>query len=636
MLKKVFNMRKYARWRDKFVTPEEILSKVKPGMRVFIGTGVAEPRTLVKGIMDSTAQNLQDLELIQLVSLGDTISYPKLDSMKFRLKTFFSGWVASDAISRGQVDLIPCRFSRIPALFENGQIRVDAAFIQITPPDDAGYCSLGVSVDVARLAMGNARLVVGEIQPEMPRTTGDTFVHVNDFHYLVEATEPLLVFPRASVDEIYDKVAENVAGEIEDGSCIGWSMERLFEALSPHLARKKDLGVHTPFFTDSLMDLVKSGAVTNRRKGSFRGKSVTAYAMGSRALMQWLDCNPMVEFQGVDVLGDPERIRRNSRFIGILPARRVDVTGQVAFLSGRGNLGVGSSVATEFIQGASSSAGGKVIAALPSRNREGCSNIVISLGDLTNQFNNPEAVDIVATEYGTAHLTGRSVRERALALIDIAHPDDRAALVDAAKEAKIIYKDQIYLAETGHFYPQDIDETSTFKGDLPVRFRPIKPSDEEEMRRLFYRFSSEAVYYRYFSPVKTMPHSKMQEYVNVDFRKAMSIVGLVGERGHGHIIAEGRYVRLSDRPWADTAFVVDEDNQKKGIATYLFFLLIRIARSRGIEGFTADILASNTSMFKVYEKSPYPVSARLESGVYHLSIPFRETAPDRSERISFR
>ncbi len=629
-------MKKFAKWRDRFATPDEVLAQIKPGMRIFVGTGVAEPRTLVQSLKASSGLNLQDLELIQLVSLGDTITHPGVGTAQFRLKTFFSGWVASDAISRGRVDLIPCRFSRIPSLFESGRIKVDAAFVQITAPDDAGYASLGVSVDVARLAMEHARIVVGEIQPEMPRTTGDTFVHVSDFHYLVEATEPLLVFPRGQGNEVYDKVAANVASEIEDGSCIAWSMERLFESLWPHLARKKDLGIHTPFFTDSLMDLVKSGAVTNRRKGSFRGKSVTSYAMGSRALMQWLDCNPMVEFQGVDVLGDPERIRRNSRFVGILPVRRVDLTGQVAFLSGRGNLGVGSNVATEFIQGAVTSPGGRVIAALPSRNREGNSNIVLSLGDIPNQYNNPEALDFVATEYGVAHMAGRSVRERAQALIDVAHPDDRAALVEAAKEKKILYRDQIYLADAGHFYPQDLAETSTFKDGLSVRFRAIKPSDEEEMRRLFYRFSSEAVYYRYFSPVKTMPHSKMQEYVNVDFRKAMSIVGLVGESGSGHIIAEGRYVRMADRPWADTAFVVDEEYQKKGIATFLFLFLIEIARGRGIEGFTADVLSSNTSMFKVYEKSPYPVQARLESGVYHLSIPFWETAPDRSERISFR
>jgi acyl-CoA hydrolase len=625
-------MRRFYKWSGKIVNPKKVLSEIRPGMSVFLGTGVAEPRTLVQRLLASTDDNIQDLELIQLVSLGDAIANEKLNDGRFRLKTFFSGWVAHDAITRGHVDLIPARFSKVPALIEAGKIRTDVAFVQITPPDDAGYASLGVSVDVARQAMANARLVVGEIQPEMPRTFGDTFVHVDDFHYLVEATESLLLFPRVEVEDVYDSLAENVASLVDDGSCLAWSMERLFEALWPHLARKKDLGIHTPFFTDSLMDLVKSGAVTNRKKGSFKGKCVTSYALGTRELMDWLDSHPLVEFQGVDVLGDPDRIHRNSKTVAILPIRRVDLTGQIAFLEGRGNLGVGPSVANEFISGASMSSGGRVVAALPSRNRDKNSNIVLNLGDLPNQYNNPESIDLVVTEYGTANLAGRTVRERALALIDIAHPDDREGLVEQAKERNILFKDQIYLIDAGRLYPYDLAETATLKDNLVMRFRPIRPSDEEEMRRLFYRFSSEAVYYRYFSPIKTMPHAKMQEYVNVDYKKAMSIVGLVGDPGQGHIIAEGRWVKLADRPWADTAFVVDEEYQGKGIATHLLLMLIRIALDRGIEGFTADVLSSNKAI-KVYEKAHFPVSAKLESGVYHIEIDFTEGGKERAEGL---
>lgn len=622
---KGFTVKKSSKWKEKLVEPEDVLEKIKPGMRIFLSTGVAEPRTLVQSLMGTETGNLQDLELIQLVSLGDAVANEKMEVHKFRLKTFFAGYVASEAISTGQVDLIPSRFSRVPALMESGRIPVDVAFIQITPPDEAGYASLGVSCDVARQVMERAKLVVGEIQPQMPRTLGDTFVHVDDFHYLVEASEPILVFPRYKSEPVFEKVAANVASLIEDGSCLGWSLERLFEALAPHLMRKKDLGVHTPFFTDSLMDLVRSGAVSNRRKGSFRGKCVTSYALGSDELMRYLESNPIVEFQGVDVLGDPDRIRRNPRTVAILPIRRAALSGQVAFLEGRGNLGVGPSVASEFIHGAAMSLNGQVIAGLPSRNREGRPNIMLSLGDLPNQYNHPEAIDFVVTEYGVANMTGRSIRERAQALIEIAHPDDREELVALAKEKNILYRDQIYLADSGHLYPEDVAEEVTFKDDCKVRFRAIKASDEEEMRRLFYRFSSEAVYYRYFSPVKTMPHAKMQEYVNVDFSQVMPIVGLVGDQGHGHIVAEGRWVRMADRPWADTAFVVDEEYQGKGIATHLFRMLIRTALDRGLEGFTADVLSSNKAMLKVYEKSPYPVQATLEGGIYHISISFRKT-----------
>ena len=213
------------------------------------------------------------------------------------------------------------------------------------------------------------------------------------------------------------------------------------------------------------------------------------------------------------------------------------------------------------------------------------------------------------------------MRERAQALIEIAHPDDRAGLVQQAKEEKILYPDQIFIKESAHLYPAEINLQHTFKGDVSVRFRAIKPSDEEEMRRLFYRFSDQSVYYRYFAPIKTMPHSKMQGYVNIDFSRVMSIVGLVGEAGHGHIIAEARFIRDEKGPSADVAFVVDEKYQGIGIATYLYKLLIRLAKDRGIQYLTADVLATNKGMMKVFEKEGAPVTAKLDHGVYHLTIP---------------
>jgi RimJ/RimL family protein N-acetyltransferase len=229
---------------------------------------------------------------------------------------------------------------------------------------------------------------------------------------------------------------------------------------------------------------------------------------------------------------------------------------------------------------------------------------------------------MVVTEYGVAYLKGRTVRERAQALIDIADPDDRPGLVEQAKEKRILYQDQIYLVESAHLYPEEIATKQTFKGDVEVRFRAIKPSDEEEMRRLFYRFSDEAVYYRYFSPIKAMPHAKMQEYVNVDFTQTLPIVGLVGNTGEGHIIAEARFVRERHRPYAEVAFIVDEEYQGLGIATYLFKRLTQLAKKRGLKGFTADVLSTNKGMMKVFEKAGLPIKAKLEYGIYNLTISF--------------
>jgi acyl-CoA hydrolase/GNAT superfamily N-acetyltransferase len=609
-------------WQKKVASPEDVLDKIEPGMNIFLGTGVAEPRTLVKHLMTSNKINLNDLELIQLISLGDAIPIDERYSRKYRLKTFFSGWAASEAITAGRMDLIPSRYARIPKLFRTGAIKVDAAFVQITPPDDAGFCSLGTAVDVAKQAMEQATLVVGEIHRAIPRTLGDTFVHINDFDYVINSTEAPFYFPRWPDDDVFDKIAVHITSIIEDGSCISFFVGSVFEALGRHLQRKRHLGVHSLIMTDALMELIQSGAVTNRRKRSFRGKSLTAYAQGSQELMRWLDGNPLVEFQGIDVVADPRSIGLNDRFIVITPARKADLTGGIALHVGRGNVIAGPGEIQELFAGAALSHGGRTIFALPSRNLEGRSNILLSVEDFPNQFSNSEALDMIVTEYGVAYLSGRSVRERALALIDIAHPDDRGELIAEAKRANIIYQDQIYLTESGALYPHDLACTHTFRDNVTVRFRAIRPSDEDDMRRLFYRFSDQAVYYRYFSPIKTMPHMKTQEYVNTDYKRIMSIVGLIEEAGMERIIAEARYVIIDDGVYADTAFVVDEDFQGMGIASFLFDMLIRTAKQRGIRGFKADILAANKPMMKVYEKSPVPISAKVIEGVYELTIPF--------------
>jgi acyl-CoA hydrolase/GNAT superfamily N-acetyltransferase len=591
-------------------------------MSIFLTTGVAEPRTLVRQIMGSKAKNLEDLELVQLVSFGEAISLEALKSKNFRLKTFFSGWAADKAIEEGLVDLVPSRFQKIPELISAGQIPLDMAIIQITPPNDAGYCSLGVAVDVAWEAMEKSAITVGEINPNIPRTFGDTFVPVSEFDHLVLSEDPPIYFDRWPVDEATDKAASNVAALIEDESCLAFSIGPLYEALARHLKSKRHLGVHSPFFTDPLMDLIQSGAVTNRRKESYRGKSLTSYAFGTPELFTWLHNNPLVEFQRIDKVFNPQIIGRNPKFITIIAARKIDLYGRVGLYMGKGNVATGPSEVLDFFHGAGLSEKGRSIFALTSRDPKGESNILPSIVDWPNQFSMPESVSIVVTEHGVAYLEGRTIRERAQALIEVAHPDDRAMLVEEARKRKIVYPDQIFLAESARLYPQEISATQTFKGDLHVRFRAIRPSDEEGMRHLFYRFSDETSYYRYFHPVRSMPHAKMQEYVNVDWSRDMSIVGLVGEEGKGRIIAEGRYLRIPGGLWAELVFMVDEHFQARGIATHLYGMLIRLARPRGLKGFMADVLFDNHGMMKVFHKGELPVRAQLESGVYHLTIPF--------------
>lgn len=604
------------------MSPAEAIECIEPGMSIFIGTGVAEPRTLVKHLMDSHEPNLQDLELIQIISFGDAISLKELSSQKFRLKTFFSGWTADEAISSGRVDYIPSRYSEIPNLIESGLISIDAAFLQVSPPNEAGYCSLGVAVDVARQVMEKARIIIGEINPHIPQTFGDTYIPISDFDFFVHSNEKPIYFGRWPADPVFDVIAQKVAAVIENGSCIVYSIGPLFEALSKTLVNKKDLGIHSPFVTDALMDLIKSGAVTNRKKRIFKGKSVVSYALGTPELLKWLDGNPLIEFQSINEVFSPIQIGRNPMFVAIIHARKVDLYGNVALHVGKGNVATGPVEVIDFFNGAEISRGGRSIFALSSRNLKGESNIKLSVDMYPNKLSVKESVDLFVTEYGAASLKGRTIRERAQALIEIAHPDDRAELVRLAKEQKLIYQDQIFLENTSHLYPEEISTKETFKNNTVVRFRAIRPSDEEGMRRLFYRFSDTAVYYRYFTPVTAMPHSKMQSYVNVDYSTTMSIVGLVGDVGQGRIIAEARYVMNKEKTFADIAFVVDEGYQNLGIASYLYKRLIELAKEQGLKGFTADVLSSNREMMKVFGKFGMQVKSRMEDGVYALTILF--------------
>lgn len=612
------------KWKEKLVKPDKVIEKLTPGMTIFIGTGTAEPKTLFKHLKASRDSTL-DLEIFQLVSLGDAISMKEKHSSIYRLKTFFSGWDADEAITKGLADFIPSRYYQIPELFRSKQINIDTVFIQITPPNEAGFCSLGVCVDVAHLAMQQASFVVGEINKWMPRTFGNTFVNIADFDMLIEAEEPQIYFDRWQFDHVYDKIAENVSSMIDDRSCIGFSIGPLYEALAKHLIHKKDLGIHTPFFFDNMMDMVKSGAVTNQYKKNYQGKSLTSYAVGTPALMEWLDNNPMVEFQSIDQVFNPVHISSNPKFVAILPARKVDLYGRIALHTGRGNVGTGPGEVIDFFNGALLSEGGSAIFALPSRNRHNEPNIILSAVNYPNQFSLWESVSIIATEYGIASVSGRTVRERAQALIDIAHPDDRQKLIEEARKKRIIYQDQIYIKESAYLYPSEIKTKHTFKNGLEVCFRAIKPSDEENMRRLFYRFSDESVYYRYSSKIRAMPHAKMQEYVNIDYKNNLSVVA---EIKNGKLIAEARFsaFRTGDT-YPELAIFVDENYQDLGIATYILTMLMQQAKERNLNGFKGYILPSNKKILKVLKKIDWELNVEFEEDVYSLIINFKKDFP---------
>ncbi|MBU2645262.1 GNAT family N-acetyltransferase [bacterium] len=590
-------------WEYAIVPCEQVLAGIKPGMRIFLGTGAAEPRTFIRHLLQTDTGNLQDLELIQLASFNRSIYYETRNVYKFRLKTFFSGWVASEAILEGRVDLIPSRSALVPNLIKTGKIPIDVSCIQITPPDQNGYCSLGIAVDAARQAIESASIVVGEINTQIPYTYGDTLIPVSEFDYLISSTDPPYYFARWELDETISQVAANVAEMIKDKSCLSFSIGPLFEALGPFLTKKHDLGIYSLFITDSLMDLIKSGAVTNRFQMVNPRKSVISYVLGTQELMSWLDCNPLIEMQSVDKVLNPLLISSNPQFVAIIPARKVDLSGRIALHQGKGNISTGPEGTIDIFNGAEMSSGGHSIFALPSRNRKGDSNICLSVEDMPNQFNLQHSVDMVITEYGVAELNGSSIRERAQSLVDIAHPEDRQKLILQGKERNILYRDQLYSTDGARNYPSEISQKWISRNSIEVRFRAIKLSDEERMRRFFYRFSEEDILFRYFTPIRSMPHWRVKEYVNVDHRKTLSIVGLIGDPGEGKIIAEGRYAVIGNSQTAEIALMVDQEYQRQGIATQLFKMLIQSANQRDVGKFSANVMTANSAVKRVFEKS---------------------------------
>jgi RimJ/RimL family protein N-acetyltransferase len=326
-----------------------------------------------------------------------------------------------------------------------------------------------------------------------------------------------------------------------------------------------------------------------------------------------------VEFQGIDWVCNSQLIARNPQFVAIYECRKADLQGRVAFPL-RGAVISGPGEGIDFYKAAEASKDGNTIIGMPSRNANGESNILFSIEKSVNQLRLRESIHVLATEYGVALLKWRPLRERAQAIIDVAHPDDREDLIKKAREKNILYSNQIFVSHSAHLYPSYINYTKTFKGGKTIRFRAMKPSYEEAMRRFFYRCSNETVFYRFFYSVKTMSHDKMQAYVNVDYTKEFSVVGFGGKKGENLIVAEARLVGSDDGNAGEVAFLIDENYQGAGVGSYLMSLLVDEGKRRMLDELYAEVLPDNQPMIKVFEKSGLPLKSKFDNGVYHVTL----------------
>jgi acyl-CoA hydrolase/GNAT superfamily N-acetyltransferase len=613
-------------WQQKYqsqvLATEAAVKQIRPGQRIFIGTGCGEPLELVTAL-SKRATELPDTEIVHLLTFGDAPYAHRELAHYFRVNSFFIAENVRDIIQEGLGDYTPIFLSDIPRLFDTGQMPLDVALIQVSPPDENGMCSYGVSVDIIRSAVANASLVIAQVNPKMPRTLGDCLVHVHDLDVLVPSSAAILEVPPPEITDVTRQIAEYIAALIEDGSTIEFGIGRIPQALLTFLKHKKDLGVHTEMVSDGIIDLIECGAVTGARKTMDRGKVVASFALGTKRLYDYIDNNPLFSFHPTEYVNDPYVIRQQHKMVAVNTALEVDLTGQVCAdsIGSKFFSGVGGQV--DFNRGAAKSRGGKAIIALPSTAKGGTvSRIMTHLSPGAGVVTTRAGVHYVVTEYGVAYLHGKSVQERALALISIAHPKFRAELLKEAIEAKYLSTEMADKEGKILVGPKELKTTYLLNDGTQMNFRAIHPTDEPRMRDLFYKLSEATIYYRFMSHQKRISRHQIQDFVYIDHRNDVTIVGTLPEAHGEEIIAVGSYYLDPKTNLAEVAFVVSDQWQNHGIGTFLLKHLMRIARRNGIRGFSAEVLVENKPMQAVINKSNTKVSSKVGSGVVSFEMSF--------------
>ena len=613
-------------WQEKYpetvVTAAEAVSHVHPGQRVFVGTGCGQPQELVRALV-ARSGDLADIEIVHLLTLGDAPYADMALTANFSVNSFFIASNVRDIIQKGMGDYTPIFLSDIPNLIRSGQLPIDVALIQVTPPDDKGMCSLGVAVDIVKSAAQNSRLVIAEVNPQMPRTLGDSLLHVHGIDYLVPVDAPIIEVPPPVPSEAVRGIGENIAALIEDGSTIELGIGEIPQSVLEFLNDKKDLGIHTEMFTDSIIDLVESGVINGQKKTLDRGQFVASFAVGTRKLYDYIDNNPVFAFYPTEYVNDPFTISRHHKMVAINVALEVDLTGQVCAdsIGTRFYSGIGGQL--DFNRGAARSQGGKPIIALPSTAKKGTvSRIVCHLQPGAGVVTTRGDVHYVVTEYGVAYLHGKNVQERSLALISIAHPDFREDLLKEAIDAKYVRAELADFGQKIVVGPKDIRTAFLLDDGTQLGIRPVHPTDEPRVRELFYHLSQQSLYTRFMSRMKWVSRKQMREFVFIDHRTEVSIVATVPEADGEEMVAMGGYYLDSHTNRAEVAFVVSDSWQHRHIGSFLLKHLVTIARRNGIAGFTAEVLAENKPMQAVFNNSGLKVHSQLREGVYHYEMEF--------------
>jgi acyl-CoA hydrolase/GNAT superfamily N-acetyltransferase len=611
-----------APYADRIATAEEAVAHIRSGSHVFVGTASATPRALVAAL-ETMSLPPAGIELLHFITSG---AFPHDEqgraTTRFRHRTFFVGSDIRAAVKQGLADYVPLSISRVPQLIELGRIPVDVALIQVSMPDEFGYVSLGVSVDVIPAAIAKARLVIAEVNSFMPVSMGDSTFHVSHIHHMVPIASPVQEYVHPATEErVVERIARYIGGIIEDGSTLQIGLGRVTSAALKYLSDRKDIGIHSDVITDAIIPLLEKGVLTGRRKTSQREKIVTSFAIGTKRLYDLIDRNPLFCFQPIDHVCHPTVIASQYRMVSVTQAFAIDLTGQVCVDQLHGEFYAGLAAQGEFLRGASRSAGGKAIICLASTtdgDGVSCVRAMLDPGDGVTIARTD--VHYVITEYGIAYLFGKSIRERAVALIQVAHPKFRAELF--AQAQALGYLTAAQSLQNMRAYPVEEEVNVVLKDKRSVLLRPAMSMDGDSIRDLFHSLSEEDVFTRFFRTVRALSGNDVQRLCNVNFENEVAFVAVTGTRESPQIVAQACYFIDPSTNLAETAFMVSPEWQRCGLGAALQRRMAEHAMARGVRGFVAEIMATNQNMIRLAQAGSTKVTVEPGGTTVHVTALF--------------
>ena len=589
----------FKRKKSIWVDADTAIKKIKKGKRILIGSGCAEPQFLVRSLVNN-AHLFHDNEIVHILTVGIAPYADQKYTNNFRHNAFFIGHNIRESVALGQADYMPIFLSEIPRLFKTGQMPIHAVIIQVSPPDKKNYVSLGVSVDILPAAILCADIVIAQVNKQMPETFGVAKIPISAIDYLVESAEPLLEFPQGQPDEISMQIGKNLARFIRDGDTLQLGIGNIPDAVLINLKNKSDLGIHSEMISDGIVDLYKNGNITNKRKKINKGKSIISFVLGTKKIYNLIHQNSDFELYPSEYTNDPFVISQNPTVVSINSAIQVDLTGQVCADSIGAKFYSGFGGQVDFVRGVKRSEGGRSFIALPSTAKDNkVSRITSSLTPGAGVVTTRAEVHYVATEYGVAYLHGKNIRERGLALVQIAHPKFREELMSYLKAKNYIYIDQKTIIDDDSPAKDIIPYSEAFDGRT-IYFRPLRPYDQKAIQDFFYSHRPETIYQRYLTNVESLPRTEAQARVSVDYNKDMAIAGFDNWTPYAQMVCIGRYIRHQENS-AEIGLVVKEEYQGLGIGTYLCRHLIEAAKKHGIKKLFAYVNHANPAMLKIFK-----------------------------------